>query len=997
VNIETRLHLIAPYLPTDRFRALLKQRDLPLVAQGAALMVDISGFTPLTTRLVGQHGAQRAGEELRRLINPMFEAIGGQIFQYGGSIIRFLGDGFTAWFDDSHAHDSTQPIRPVPAVIRALAAGQEIQKLQMFFRGLRLKIYIGAGMANRWVVGLPTLGLSDVLSGPAVQAMVNLAGEAQPDQVLIHHEAIPSLRAFAVPFELTETGNALLNSINGLPDDLNTAARRHRWPAWSAEGDLDAILGKARLFVDRSVRERVDAGMGTFGDELRYAMPMFVQVQFALNAPTDPQTLLNNYVCAVQEIVQQTGGRLVSVEVSDKGSVIFLVFGAPISLGDDALRAMNTALALRELAFTMPYISAQRVGVSRGMLYSGTVGGEVRHEYSIIGDETNIAARLVASAEAGQILVSSNAREDVTDRFSFRELPPVYVKGRELPITIFEPLGRRTTIQNLETTGKFVGRETELATLRRLAQSVVTGYPHIVSLEGVAGIGKSRLANELVGALRQGIQVAQGSCANAEQQMAYRPIQALLYKLLNLSAESTTEANLLTLSRQYRQILPNAEVRFPLLADVLGLPIEATATTQMMEGLVRREATAALVTDIFYAVAERTPLLLMIEDVHWLDEVSEALLVDLIRQLSVEAAPIFLLLTYRPPISDGPVDLFQALHDTYLNSTISLPELSFAEVKAVIDGYADAVCDEELATFVYDRSQGNPFFVRAMVDALRDHKIIAVKGKHLLVLTDLQQAQLPKTVQGIIQSQIDRLPELDKLILKVAAVIGREFQSAGLQKALPVALANDEFQQRFHELQKHEFIYRVPDMLVPIYRFRHAITQEVAYEGLLFGQRELLHHSVGMALESTAPDAFDQLAYHFMRTDDEERAWHYSVLAGQKAFSEYANQAAIEYFAQAIRFSHDIEERFNLRRQQASLFLRTSDLDNLRLCLEDLATLLAQKPNDEWRASLHLFWASLYMQTSNWLEAAEQAQAAIAIAEQSQDTLTACSQGYSLK
>src|SRR5437016_6888217 len=155
---EELLHLFSPYLPTDRFRALLRNSDLPPTSEGAALLVDISGFTPLTTRLVVEYGPERASEELKRRLNPMFEAIAGQVFHHGGSVIRFTGDGFIAWFDDNARDQAVDAAVSVPAVLRAVAAGLEMQAVMPLFRGLRLKVCVAGGKVYRWVVGHPQHG-----------------------------------------------------------------------------------------------------------------------------------------------------------------------------------------------------------------------------------------------------------------------------------------------------------------------------------------------------------------------------------------------------------------------------------------------------------------------------------------------------------------------------------------------------------------------------------------------------------------------------------------------------------------------------------------------------------------------------------------------------------------------------------------------------------------------------------------------------------------------
>src|SRR5215831_10864764 len=202
---EELLHHFSPYLPTDRFRALLRNSDLPPTSEGAALLVDISGFTPMTTQFVVEYGAERASEELKRRLNPMFEAIAGQVFHHGGSVIRFTGDGFIAWFDDRGTDQTIESGMGIPALLRAASAGLEMQAVMPLFRGLRLKVCIGGGRTYRWVVGQAQHGLSDVLLGPAVEAMVSLAGEAQPGQVMTHRDSVGWLRSEGVTLELAET------------------------------------------------------------------------------------------------------------------------------------------------------------------------------------------------------------------------------------------------------------------------------------------------------------------------------------------------------------------------------------------------------------------------------------------------------------------------------------------------------------------------------------------------------------------------------------------------------------------------------------------------------------------------------------------------------------------------------------------------------------------------------------------------------------------------
>ena len=986
---EELLHLFAPYLPTDRFRAVLSNSDLPSSGDGAALMADISGFTPLTTRLVEEFGAQRAVEELNRRVNPMFEAIAGQVFIHGGSVIRFTGDGFIAWFNNSGPDHTgrTDSGAGVPAISRAIAAGLGMQAVMPLFKGLRLKVCVGAGVAFRWVVGQPEFGLADVLSGPAVEAMSSLGGEAQPGQVMIHSEIIPLLDREDVTMEIASTGNANVTSIS---DTINKAARLHRWPAWSITGDIEAILNVLRPYVAAPIRAQIEKGFGDFVAELRYAMPMFVQFATTVRPGDDPRQILDNYVSAVQNVVATAGGRLVSVEVGDKGNVLLVVFGVPTTYGDDAERALRTALNLRDIAAGLDYIAWQRIGLSRGLLYAGTLGGEVRHDYTTIGEETNIASRLMSVASPGQILVSSSVRKEVGPHVVFEDLPPVMVKGRSEPVAITTPIAIQTGVHRQAHVSKFVGRETELAQLRKQLKAVKLGLPRIVRVEGQSGIGKSRLIAELTQiATEQNFQAAGGDCVSTGQHTAYLPWRDALVSLLNLDLDAGIDENVARLHQFVNGIDDSWLPRLPLLGDLLGLPIEDSPLTAKLEGRTRREALFALANDLILHRSRQQPLLLILEDTQWIDEVSEALTIELARRLSIEPAPAMLVLIHRPAQeADHPPDLIKTVNEMHLHTHMIIKEFSRADANAMIEKYLNvSSLPAELARFVYDRSQGNPFFIQEVIDTLRETGFVKVVGSRVHVERALHEADIPQTVQGLVQARIDRLNEIDKMVLKVAAVIGREFQVRVLAGSIPVEMSYEELLARLQSLEEHDFSHMYegePDLK---YLFKHAITQEVTYQSLPFAQRRQLHRAVAQRLEGIMPDTIERLAYHYARSGEDNRARHYLILAGQKAFKEYANQAALGYFTQVQELARTEREQFDIGCQRLEVLLRLGDTKGVREDLPQLVQLAARRSRPDWNATIHLFWAHYYAQTSVWPRVIDETQKAIAESQKATNTL----------
>lgn len=978
---EELLHLFGPFLPTDRFRALLRHEDLPDSAEGAALLVDVSGFIPLTTDLVNEFGPRRASEELQRRLNPMFEAIAGQVFNHGGSVLHFSGDGFVAWFDERQ-FGLPDGAASIPAVLRAVAAGLDMQIVMPLFRGLRLKVAIGVGTAYRWVVGRPQHGLNDLLSGPAVSAMLQVTDGAQPGQVMVHRSALPLLVDANVVVEPSDSGHTLVKS---MPVTVADAARQQRWSAWQITTKAPEALGAVRPFVGSALREQVESGFGNFVGELRYALPMFIHIG---RSGYDEMTResLNQQVCTVQDVLADTGGRLVSVEVGDKGSVIFAVFGAPITYGDDAERALTAALKLRDWDVQQGITTHQQIGISRGLLYAGVIGGEVRHEYSAIGDETNLASRLMSSAKPGQILVTSRVRSEAEHRILFHDLDPIYVKGKQEPIAISEPLSPRMEASRHLQVGELVGRTGEVTRLQKLLKAVSVGLPRILRIEGEAGVGKSRLTIELTRlAVDSGIRAVRGNCVSTGRSTAYLPWCEVMSELIGLAPNASLEANIACLTQVLKDANTNWLLRLPLLGELLKLPIPDTTATLSLEGRARRQALFALVTDLVLYFARKQPLVMLFEDIQWIDELSGALTLELARRLTVDPAPIMLTLVQRPlPEGDPNLEWVQTITALPRQAVITLRELSRAEVGALIEHYLAASTPSELVDFIYEKAQGNPFFVQEVLDSLEETGIIQVLGGMTFIERELSVADLPRTVQGLVQARIDRLGETDKLILKVAAVIGTQFQGRVLANSIPIKMDSDELQARLWALESRDFIYveyAERSEAEPIYLFKHSIIQEVIYQGLLFAQRRQLHQVVGTAVEALYPESIERLAYHFERSGDYPRAWPYVLAAAQKADREYVNQAALGYLDQALTLASAIPDRFQIYRRRLKILLRVGSIEQAESELAAITELALNTSRRDWIPIVQILRANYFIQTSRWLDAVNEAHGAVTLAQ----------------
>ena len=982
---EDLLHLFGPFLPTDRFRALLSGRELPTTANGAALLVDMSGFTPLAASLVTTHGQSRASEELKRRLNPMLEATAGQVFQHGGSVIRFVGDGFLAWFDDSHL---TTLDSPVSAVLRATAAAYNMQSMMSIFRDLSLRIAIGPGLAYRWVVGQARHGLNDVLSGPAVEAMVNLIDQVEPGKIILPTDAHDILTSGDVRFQPAPGVDGLL--IQSVPDATLDLARLYRWPAWQIEADGQTVVDAIRPYVASALRDAIEDGFSDFVGELRQAFPMFIRVNGLLTttaSETDPRLALDKYVRDVQDVLAETGGRLVSVEVSNKGSVLFAVFGAPVTYGDDAERALSAAMIFRDLSVANGGNNTEfrpQIGISRGPLYAGVVGGEVRHEYSTIGDETNVAARLMAAARPGQILVTSRVQDEVMRRIAFRDLGSILVKGKEEPIAVSEPLALSREISRYTNTKEMIGRHAEVTQFKNFLKAVQSGLPRIVQIEGQAGIGKSRLVQVFGGlATAQQFRTVNGECLNTGRNTPYLPWRKLLNALFDLTADMSPPLRAERLTAQLIGANPEWLLRLPLLGDLLQVALPGNSTLAVLPESARQQALSTIVIELIVHFSRQQPLMIMVENVQWIDELSENILIDLARFLSVEPVPVLLTLTHRPLTeAEQGLDFFDLLAEMYIFRRLVIGDLSRDEVNQFVEYCLEAPPPSELTRFVYDQARGNPFFIQELLDTLEETKAIQVHRHRVTIQQSLDTVALPRTVQGLIQARIDRLGEGDKLVLKIASVIGRQFQVRILAACVPSFMSQAQLLTHLQTLAERDFIQQEIMDSEPSYIFTHALTHEVAYQGLLFAQRRQLHQSVGMALEALQPTNIQQLAFHFAHSGDENRgrALRYLREAAQIAMHEYANQAALDYLEQALGLVAGADDLFDIHQRRIDVLLRIGAIEPAAAELAEVQWLAEAHRRSDWIAPLHVLRARYYASKSDWQSLLSEANEALTAA-----------------
>lgn len=921
IEENSAINNLQTFIPMDRRVALANGNWLPDRTAGAALFADISGFTPLTRTLLHELGPRRGAEEILRQINPVYDALIDELHRYGGSVIVFAGDSITCWLDGDNGRLAVLCALAMQAAMSRFAtvhspAGTPI--------AMAVKISVAVGPVRRFAVGDLAIQLIDALAGETLDKMA--AGEqlAERGEVLVDETAVSALNnAIAVDEWRVDENGRRFAVITHITD--NTIAAADGWPTTlSLPDDI------ARDWVLPAICKRIVGGSG-FLAELRPAASLFLQFG-GLDFDDDDAAgaKLDAFTQWAQHILHKYEGYLLQMPIGDKGSYFAASFGAPIAHDDDAARAVAAALDLVQLPEELGFITAVKIGISQGLMWAGAIGADVRHTYAVMGDQTNMAARLMGKAENGQILISKTIADDAADSYRFQSLGAMLMKGSDAPMEVFSVIGRRQRSPEMAYYGHpLVGREQELAQLQAIAERAIAGAGQIVHIEGGAGTGKSHLAADFAQRVAaQGAYVATGACQSISQEAAYTPWRQIFRTILGVAVYDdalNTAEQIAQLEKTLHYFNPEWELRLPLLGDLLGLPIADNPTTAAFDPSLRQQALFSLLVEIMQSWSQEQPLLLMVEDIQWMDGASQALTVALARAIGAHA--VLMLLLKRP--LEGEEAIMPEINELAYAQTILLDELTNAGMAALIEGRLGRKPTGLLVSLIAEKAHGNPFFIEELLetleemeqitprpdgtislsdktfDALRRLNLVIPQGDEwaLVAGADLTAVSLniPNSIHGTVLSRIDRLPEPHKLTLKVASVIGRRFDFNLLRPSHPRQIDESELQQETAEMLAREFINLAEPAPHLAYLFRHNTTHEVTYETLLYAQRKRLHRVVADAMEALQPDLIDQLAYHTFIAEEWERALAYHLQAGEQAKRLFANHQAIEHFNKALQ------------------------------------------------------------------------------------------------
>jgi class 3 adenylate cyclase len=621
------------------------------------------------------------------------------------------------------------------------------------------------------------------------------------------------------------------------------------------------------------------------------------------------------------------------------GDGIMALFGAPIAHEDHAVRACYAALAMQaavkhyaaEVQRTHGVPLQMRVGLNAGEVVVRAISNDLHLDYSAVGQTTHLAARMEQMAMPGSSLITPAVLGLAQGYVHVRPLGPVPVKGLDAPLDVYELVGASGIRRRLQATAargltRFVGRDTELAALMQALEQAGAGHGQVVAVVGEAGVGKSRLVYEgLHSHHTQGWRVLESASVSYGKATPYFPVIDLLKHYAHVEEQddprtvrAKVTGQILTLDETLQDTLP------ALLSLVDALP--ADSPFGQLDPPQRRRRTLAALTRVLLRESQMQPLLLVFEDLHWIDSETQALLDSLVE--SLPTACILLLVNYRPEYQHS-----WGSKTFYTQVRLDpLPPARADELLQALLGTDPSLA--ALTPLLIARTEGNPFFLEESVQTLVETQVLVGERGRYHLAQPLASLQMPATVQAVLAARIDRLPPEEKRLLQTAAVIGNKVPFPLLQALAELPEAG--LHRGLSHLQAAEFLYETRLFPEREYTFKHALTHEVAYGSLLQERRRALHAQIVEALETLASDRWDEcvdhLAQHAVRGQVWDKALTYCRQAGAKAMGRSAYPEAMVSFEQALAaLSHLPESRDTL---EQAIDLRF-DLRNAVLPLGD--------------------------------------------------------------
>jgi len=905
------MEVVTAYIPMVVAAPMLEapaSGPIGLSLKGTVMFADIDGFTPLAERF-SQADSDQGAEQLTDLVDRFLEILIRITAQYGGDLQKFGGDaGMVLFQGEQHA------LRAVAASLEFQAAMKaEMGEVETPFGRFPLRVAIGLGSGRMLGLGLGDSAGRELLPvGQPLAAMGRAQSAAPPAETVLDVSTFSACagQVDCVPLgddlyqvlALRETPSA--HGVTALPQpprleekDLLVwfLSRLDTLTPYLAPSLLERLvaaptLDRIRMWSERRWVTVMMLGVTGLPDLLPY-WGDYEKVQQAIGEP-------NTAFIQIRDAIQRYDGIVNKIAVAPSGAYIMALFGAPHAHEDDPLRAVLAALELQEM-----FGGTLSFGINTGYVFAGDVGTARRREYTVMGDEVNLAARLMSKCSPGEIWLGPNtsAHPSVTRRVAGEFGPPTRFKGKTEPLAPFVARGLRQVFLGAPASDiPMVGRDEEFAQLTRALDAVRKGESRVVLIHGGAGVGKSRLLQELTHlAENRGFAVHMGVTPSYAAHLPFAGWDAALNSLLGLdpaspeARETARRLETLTAVLERYGIAPWAA----LLAPLVGLTAPPSSDVLALPPTMRDTQRQSMFLELWLQAAQEQPRLLILDNVHWMSPASLDMLDSLVN--TPVNAPLLLVATHRDEGMAGYAPVLRRWSAGERVVDLSLGPLSTDAMEMLVQRlFEDMPLPETVIQWVTERSSGLPLFATEAVRALINSGVLRRRDHSWELTGSLADFPLPDMVYGLIQSRIDQLSPPDRHLLRAAAAVGDEMMVPTLVAAYGEE-SDTAVRRRIPQLSPFGLTPRdsamewraIPWRTVEWLIFRQPLVREVAYRGLPHRIQRLIHQRLteylGYYREKAAPNWLTLMAYHAYEARMWEKAVEVNLELGQQAVRSY--------------------------------------------------------------------------------------------------------------
>lgn len=815
--------------------------------EGTLVHVDISGFTAMSERLARK--GLVGSEEVAAVLNATFTELLTVANTDGGDLLKFGGDALLLLFQESN--HAARACRAAYGMRQALRTVGNIQTSAGRVK-LRMSVGVHSGIFDLLMVGSSHREL--IVAGPAASQTIVMEEAAEAGEIMVSHSTASGLTA--ADLGAPRGSGQLLRRAPSVDGDASPPIAAHH------ADEIDGFVPVALRPVLRAASPTGEHRRVTIGFVKYLGADRIIEQEGLVEFADRIDELVN----ITQQAADAYEVTFLSSDIDVDGGKLILVSGAPDAHSNDEERMLR---AVRRIVDSQPRLTI-KIGVNRGHVFAGDVGAPFRRTYTIIGDAVNLSARVMARAAQGQILVTPKVLEHSATTFETETVEPFHVKGKTEPIEA-ETVGAITGVKHRGLRRlPLTGREAEAQILTDGLQSARANRGTIVEISGIAGIGKSRLLEELHEASSD-LTSLRASCERYEASTPYFPFRNLLRQVAGIDEDADHQAAGVQLQDLIKRRAPFLLPWVPLLAVPMDVEVAETPESTDLSSKFRRRRTHQAVRDFMRSILS-SPTVTTIEDVQWMDDASA----DLLRELvgSVAETPWLICVTRQPEAGGYQREAGDP------GETIDLQPLdSEAAYRLALAATEDSPMLQHRLKSLIEQSGGNPLFLLELLDHTEGTE------------------DLPDSVEALVSARIDRLDLELRRLLRYSAVVGVTFD-----QELVAETAGDEVPEARQPTswdRLSEFIEQDDGQL----RFRHSLYRDVAYEGLPFRLRRQLHERIGSVIETRSGDHPEEqaelLSLHYLRGENFNKAWHYATLAGDEARGSYANVEAAEFFRRA--------------------------------------------------------------------------------------------------